>query len=67
MVAPYWADCDANVGSGRTFYRVTTGLTERQRAKFDVEAAFNTVFNPTRVLIVTWNRLGYFNNHQDKV
>ena len=67
IIAPYWADADATVGSGRTYYRETSSSSLRAIAKRYIDSAYCTNFNPTRLLIVTWYRLGYYRDHQDKV
>ena len=67
IIAPYWADADATVGSGRTYYRETSSSSQLAMAKSMINSAYCTNFNPRRVLIVTWYRLGYYRDHQDKV
>ena len=67
VIAPYWADADATVGPGRTYYRETDNKTLLKEASILVGKALHSSFIPISLLIVTWDRLGYHEQHQDKV
>ena len=58
MIAPYWADVDTKLGSGRVYYRNTASSTERRRAGRLISSAYRTSFSPTSLYIVTWYRVG---------
>ena len=60
LIAPYWADVDTT-GTGTVWYRETTGA---------LPTFLNaSVQDPGSVLlfIATWDHVGYFNGHSDKV
>ena len=60
MIAPYWADVDTKVGSGRVYYRNSASSTERRRAGLLISSAYRTSFRPTNLYIVTWYRVGAY-------
>ena len=45
IIAPYWADADATVGSGRTYYRETSSSSQLAMAKSMIDSAYCTNFN----------------------
>ena len=49
------------------FYRETTTSTLLNKASIDVQNAFGTTFDATHLFIATWNAVGYYSNHTDKV
>ena len=68
IIAPYWADVDIR-GTGNIYYRQSTDPGLLARATSEIRAAF---YNPTDVsienlLIVTWDRVGYYPSGTDKV
>ena len=67
MIAPYWADVDTRVGSGRVYYRESASSSDRTRASSIVRITYSTNFMPKRVFIVTWTRVGYYSRHQNRV
>ena len=68
MIAPYWADVDT-AGIGQIHYRQTTNSTLLARATNEIRMAFPTSqnVNVTNLLIVTWDSVGYYLSHTDKV
>ena len=68
FVAPYWADVDLT-GTGQVYYRQTKDPFLLCRATNEIQRVFTSSKNLTaiNVLIVTWDAVGYFYNHTDKV
>ena len=68
FVAPYWADTDVR-GTGEVFYRQTSNKTLLAKVASDLQNAFPESQNVTitSLFIVTWNAVGYYNRHADKV
>ena len=68
MIAPFWADVDTR-GTGNVFYRQTTDPNLLARATDEIKSAFPTSSNTTirNLLIVTWDTVGYYSQHTDKV
>ena len=68
FVAPFWADVDTR-GSGNVWYRVSTSQTMLDKAYKDIRDAFplEPEFTPTELVIVTWEKVGYFDSKSDKV
>ena len=70
LIAPYWADVDTTpAGGGLVWYRVSTSQADRDRARNDIRAVFQEAarFTPTVVFIATWDHVGYYIDHIDKV
>jgi len=68
IIAPYWADVDIR-RSGQVFYRQTTDPYLLARATSEIRTAFSIHQNFTiqNLLIATWYRVGYYDQHYDKV
>ena len=68
MIAPLWADVDTR-GTGNVFYRQTTDPNLLARATNEIKSVFPTSSNITitNLLIVTWDAVGYYSQHTDKV
>ena len=68
IIAPYWADVDTQ-NAGDIFLRQTSEPTLLARATREVQSAFPTSSNATikRLLIVTWDAVGYYVFNFDKV
>ena len=68
VIAPYWADIDTQ-RAGDIFLRQTSEPTLIARATREVQSAFPTSSNATikRLLIVTWDAVGYYFFNSDKV
>ena len=67
-MAPFYADVDNSVGDGRVWYRLTSNATLLSQAKADIPVALSGPnFNPQQLLIATWDHVGYFQKHTDKV
>ena len=68
IVAPYMADVDNSVGVGRVWYRTSSDATLLSKAKSDIPAALSgDNFTPQLLLIATWDQVGYYKQHIDKV
>ena len=68
IIAPYWADVDTR-GNGSVYYRETSNASIISTVASDVSNAFpsQSPFYATSVVIATWYRVGYYNEHTDKV
>jgi len=66
IIAPYWADVDIR-RTGNIYYRQTTDPSLLARATSEIRAVFPESLNVSSLLIATWNRVGYYNQHTDKV
>ena len=68
IITPYWADVDTR-GIGSVYYRETSIASVISTVASDVSNAFpsHSPFYATSVVIATWDRVGYFNEHTDKV
>ena len=68
MIAPFLASVDIR-GTGNVFYRQTIDPTLLARATNQIKSAFPTSSNAAikNLLIVTWDSVGYYYNHTDKV
>jgi len=69
IVAPYWADVDTR-GTGTVWYRVTTDPQTVLSVRNGIAVAFpqlSTSFIAQEVVVATWDQVGYFDSHIDKV
>ena len=68
IIAPYWADVDTS-GTGEIFYRQSTDPSLLARATSKIQAAFPASENVTieSLVIVTWDKVGYYDSNTDKV
>lgn len=67
IVAPYFADADPSK-SGKIYFRVTSDPSLLERAAKDVEYVFShDKFSPEQLLIATWEDVGYYHKHDDRV
>ena len=68
FIVPYWADVDLR-GTGQVYYRQTKDPVLLARATNEIHRAFPSSKNMTviNLLIVTWDAVGYYNKHTDKV
>ncbi len=68
LIAPFWADVDTR-GTGTVWYRQTTESQLLARARSEIEAAFVSQgsFSPAFLFIATWDHVGYYNRHAEKV
>ena len=67
IIAPYWSDVD-NRGTGQVFYRQTNDPVLVARVANELQSA-NLSQNEviTNLFIATWNAVGYYSRHTDKV
>ena len=66
MIASFWADTDLR-GSGTVYYRESCNMSELLRAADLINDKYGEFSEPTSVVVVTWENVGYFKNHTDKV
>ena len=74
LLSPYWGDVDTR-GTGRVFYRGSTDPTLLNRASENIRSVFPefnappsaTPFTATYLFIATWDHVGYYDSHADKV
>ena len=69
MLAPYWADADTREG-GEVWYRESVEQSDFDKAQADIRHAYPEEaanFRPRLVFIATWDRVGYYERHNDKV
>ena len=68
LIAPYWSDVDTR-GIGEVWYRETANPDLLERAQREISKAFVAleIFTPTYLFISTWDHVGYYNSHTDKV
>jgi len=70
LLSPYWGDVDTRPSSGGfVYYRQTTDATLLTKARNQVRALFSAFssFTPTFLFIATWDHVGYYNRHTEKV
>ena len=68
VIAPFWADVDTR-GNGSVYYRETSSASIISTVASDMSNAFPSQlpFYATSVVIATWDRVGYYDRHTDKV
>ena len=68
LVAPFWADVDTR-GTGAVWIRNTSDVAILNKAEEDIQRAFSNeiIFEPEFAFIATWDGVGYFDSHTDKV
>ena len=68
IIAPLFADVDTRgSNSGKIYYRQTDDGSLLSRAKQDIEYAYGVSFTPLQLYIVTWDKVGFYNRHDDLV
>ena len=70
IVAPFFADVDTKGdNSGLVYYRGTTDSSILDSAKTTIESVYPHAasFEPVYAFIVTWDKVGYYKSHDDKV
>ena len=69
IVAPFFADADTRGRrSGSIHFRQTDDSALLSRAKQDIEFVFpGTTFTPQQLYIVTWDKIGFYNHHDNLV
>lgn len=70
MIAPYWADVDTRAtGGGTVWYRTTQDAAFLKTISTDIGSSFlgTGTFNATFAQVVTWDHVGYYNFHTDKL
>ena len=68
LIAPFWADVDARA-TGTVWHREANDPQLLARARNEIQATFfyESSFVPTQLFIATWDHVGYFNSHTDRV
>ena len=74
LLSPYWGDVDTR-GTGNVYHRATSdsgllaSVSQEIRSIFTEFEAPNTVtpFVATYLYIATWDHVGYFSSHTDRV
>ena len=68
LIAPFWGDVDTT-GTGEVWYRETTNPALLQRAQREIREYFSgqEEFVPKGIVIATWDHVGYYSSHTDKV
>ena len=67
IVAPYFADTDPSK-SGKIYFRTTSDSSLLERATQDVAYVFSEdSFTPEQLVIATWEDVGYYHKHDDRV
>ena len=69
LIAPFWADVDTR-GTGEVYFKESTDqtlLTSGRKIILRDQETGLTGFRPRWLLIATWYRVGYFDNHSDLV
>jgi len=68
VIAPFWANIDIR-NIGNVYYRETTDPSLLSRATSEIRATFPKSKNVTitSLFIVTWDSVGYYYRHNDKV
>ena len=69
IIAPFFADADTRgYRSGMIYFRQTKEPSLLERAKQDIEFTFpGTTFTPKHLYIVTWDKIGFYNHHDNLV
>lgn len=71
LIAPYWADVDTIPSMGGfVHYRHTADPTSLNLTRDQIRAIFPVDFRnftPTFLFIATWDHVGYYRSHTDKV
>ena len=69
LISPYWGDVDTR-GTGSVWYRESINRVLLARAQNEIRAAFPVIartFSPFFLFIATWDHVGYYSSHTDKV
>ena len=68
LIAPYWGDVDTT-GTGLVWYRETDRPDLLDRAQQLIRIFFpdQQEFEAISIFVATWDRVGYFSSHTDKV
>ena len=67
MIAPYWSDVDITVQPGSITYRILYPSNSSGLLSCISQMSGLKNFRANWGLIVTWNRVGYYQEHNDKV
>ena len=69
IIAPFWTDFDFNCGDSDVLYRQTTSNSIRAKVAIDIQShlSLQNGFDPTLVVIATWNKTHYFGAHNSPI
>ena len=81
IIAPFWADVDTRLNdeiplssaptneTGNVWYREDFSTELLEKAQREIRDAFigQSSFTPTTLFIATWENVGYYSTHFDKV
>ena len=70
LLSPYWGDVDTRPSNGGfVYYRPSTDSVLLTKARNQVRTLFSAFssFTPTFLFIATWDHVGYFREHTEKV
>ncbi len=70
LIAPYWADVDTRAANaGTVWYRTAQDSALLREVSTEIQGSFMgaTSFNATFAEVVTWDRVGYYNQRADKL
>ena len=71
LLSPYWADVDTRPTNGSfVHYRQSTDQVLLNTTEEQIRELFSSdieTFTPTFLFIATWDHVGYYNLHTDKV
>jgi hypothetical protein len=59
LISPFWSDINTLIG-GRIYYRESSTTSDLNQAKNDIASIYSTAFNPSRLYIITWDRVAAF-------
>jgi len=62
LISPFWSDINTVVG-GRIYYRESSSASDLNQAKNDIANIYSTVFNPSRVYIITWDQVAAYDGN----
>ena len=67
MIAPFFADVDTRL-AGKVWYRATSDSALLAKAANDIRPIITGPdFSPLWLFIATWDHIGYYSAHSDKV
>jgi len=59
LISPFWSDINTLVG-GRIYYRESSSASDLNQAKNEIANIYSSAFKPSRLYIITWDRVAAF-------